>query len=171
MTELWVQLESLFVNDDGSLPDIFVSDLTGEQVHKIYNWVRTHADIYSESVSPLAWDCVNNCDVEIETISDPAREFLAGRIESFRHGLSLFTFSGAEIPQLTIFITDSSVEFDYRMGTDWGQSQVSALFDFLWAIQQMAPDATITHGFEGASEPTPEFNTAWHQFRRSKTAG
>ena len=170
MTELWAQLRPLFENDDGSLPDIFVSGLTSEQVHKIYCWVRAQSGIFSDTISPVAWDRVNNCDIEIQTIADPAGDFLAGRLESFRHGLNLFSFSGVEIPQLTVAIRESGIEFDYRMGAGWGQSQVSALFEFLWAIQRMAPNATITHGFEGASEATAEFETAWHQFRRSKPA-
>jgi hypothetical protein len=169
MIKNWDDLRPLFDNDydHGWLPDIFVNDLTGKQVHEIYTWVRTQTGIYSD---PLAWDRENECDIQLKSMPDPARQFLDGRLESFRHGLELFTFSGVEIPSLTIAVRDESVEFDYRMGAAWGISEVSALFDFLWVIQQMAPNAIITHGCEGVGQGAPEFDTAWNHFKHTKSA-
>jgi len=165
MREFWSQLHDLFDTDDGSLPDIFVANLSNDQVRTIYQWVRSQCDIYCDSGDPTLWDRVQECDVSIKTLDDPAQLVISGRAEPFRHGLAQLSISGIDLPPLTVAVYPNQVEFDYRMGSEWGPSQLAALFDFLWAIQQMAPDATISHVDEGGSSPSPSFTNAWHDFK------
>jgi len=56
------------------------------------------------------------------------------------------------------------------MGPEWGPKQVAALFAFLWDIQQMAPNARISHALEGSSECTTSFMNAWDAFKQHKGA-
>jgi len=170
MRELWPQLRDIFETDDGSLPDIFVENLSGDQVQSIYHWVRSQCDVYCDDGAPTLWDRVAECVVAITDLDDPAQLVLDGRAEPFRHGLTRFSISDVEIPQLTVAVAPNSIEFDYRMGSEWGPSQVAALFDFLWAIQQLAPDARISHVHEGGSKCSLNFTNAWNQFTRDQSA-
>jgi hypothetical protein len=96
---------------------------------------------------------------------------IAGRAEPFRHGLSRFAIAGVELPQLTIAVWPNRIDLDYRKGSDWGPAQVSALFQLLWMVQQMAPNAKISHSFEGTSLRTESFAQAWDEYRRFRSRG
>lgn len=171
MRDLWIQVHELFDTDDGSLPDILVGNLTSDQVVTIYRWVRSQCEIYSNNGDATVWHREHDCDVSIKSLDNPALLATSGRVEPFRHGLTRFTVSGVAIPQLTIEVSANEIGFDYRMGSDWGPSQVTALFDFLWSIQQLAPAATISHSHEGDSKPTQSFANAWREFKYEKRAG
>ena len=170
MPDLWPRLNDLFDTDDGSLPDIFVENLSSDQVIQIYRWVRSQCEIYCDAGDPTLWHCELECDVPIKSLDNPAQLVISGRVENFRHGLTCFSFSGVVLPQLTVAVSPNEIAFDYRMGSEWGPSQVAALFDFLWAIQEMAPDAKIFHVHEGGSEASPSFANAWRDFKREKSA-
>jgi len=165
MHELWGRLHFLFDTDDGSLPDAFVENLTGDQVCTIYKWVRLQSDIYCSGGEPTYWDRVDQCDVPIRAVEDPAQLVVDGLVEPFRHGLERLIVFGAVLPQLSICAWPNQIHFDYRMGSEWGPPQLSALFEFLWIIQRMAPDAEITHAHEGDSNRTFSFSEAWRDFR------
>lgn len=168
MSELWPQLHELFDTDDGSLPDVFIENLTGDQVSEIYAWVRSKCGVYSDACTPMFWDRVDEQDVPVTSVDDPASLVVNGQAESFRHGLSEVSSSGVVVPPLTIAVWPNSIEFDYRMGSEWGPAQLDALFDFLWSLQQLAPTAIITHSFEGCSERSTSFTDAWSRYKREK---
>ena len=170
MREFWPQLHELFDTDDGSLPEIVVENLPNEQVRTIYQWVRSQCDIYCDSRDPKLWDRVQECDVPIKSLDDPAQLVISGAADPFRHGLTQLSISGVELPQLTVAVSPSEISFDYRMGSEWGPSEVAALFDFLRSIHQMAPDAKISHSHEGDSKRSPSFANAWREFTREKNA-
>jgi hypothetical protein len=132
------------------LPDIEIEPLSKAQVCEIYRWVRSQSEVYLEHGEPLFWDLVEQRDVPITAVDDPCERVMAGRAEPFRHGLSRLTVARIELPSLTIAIWPDRVSFDYRMGDEWGPAQLSALFEFLWAIQQIAPDAALSHSMRGA---------------------
>jgi len=69
MTNYWQDLHHLFDTDDGSLPDIFFDELSGDQVCTIYAWVMTQTKIYE---NPTLWDIIQKVDVPIRSIADPA---------------------------------------------------------------------------------------------------
>lgn len=170
MLDLWGELHDLFDTDDGSLPDIFVENLSGDQVRAIYRWVRSQCGIYCNDGDPTLWDRTEERDGPIKAVDDPAQLVISGRAEPFRHGLTQFSISGVDLPQLTVAVYPSEIEFDYRMGSEWGPPQLTALFAFLWTIQQMAPDATISHAHEGDSGRSQSFADTWHDFQREKSA-
>ena len=91
-----------------------------------------------------------------------------GIAESFRHGLVNLTFASTRIPDLTVAVYPDAVQFDYQMGSDWGTSQLVALFELLWAIQQMAPLASISQAAEGQTVRSKVFSDVWRQFKQRK---
>ena len=155
---LWMSLKHLFEEDDGSLPDVYVEPLTNEQVIQIYEWVRSKSAIYGD---PLAWSIKEQRDIPIRELLHPAKSFMNGEIESFRHGLADFKFSEVQIPELTIEIGQGAISFDYRMGKAWGPSHLAAFFDFLSEIKRQVPNVRIYQADEGCQEsPNVEFENA-----------
>ena len=55
MADLWSIVHDLFDTDDGSLPDIFVENLTSSQIANIYSWVLSQTSIYSVDHEPTLW--------------------------------------------------------------------------------------------------------------------
>lgn len=169
MPQLWEQLAEDFRGDDGTLPDISIEHLSRVAVCEVYRWIRSQSAIYTEAGEPLLWDLVQQRDVPITEVDDPCESLMAGRAEPFRHGLSRLTVAGIELPPLTIAVWPDAVVFDYQVGPAWEPPQLSALFEFLWAIQRIAPSAEISHFQEGCEGRTASFDLAWRQYRRFKT--
>jgi hypothetical protein len=154
-TEIWHKIGHLFENDDGSLPDIFVENLTNEQIVIVYNWVVSEAGIYGE---PTLWSIKEERDILVREIGNPAQKFIDKEVEIFRHGLKDLIINGIKIPQLTISVEVGGVSFNYRKGKDWSPKEVRALLDFLLHIVRIAPDSKIFQAEEGSyKKPSLEF--------------
>jgi hypothetical protein len=167
---LWEQLGADFRDDDvRGLPDVYVRPLTGAQICEIYRWVRCQSEVYAEFGDPVFWDSVEQRDIPIAAVDDPCERVMAGRAEPFRHGLSRLIVAGVALPSLTVAVWPDSLSFDYQAGAHWGPSQLSAFFEFLWAIQQMAPTAEMSHFHEGLNERTKSFDVAWHQYKQFRS--
>jgi hypothetical protein len=171
VNDLWEQLHDLFEADDGSLPDVFIEELTSDQIRAVYQWIRSRCDPYCDEGTPVFWDRREKRNVPIDSVDDPSALVVAGRAEPFRQGLSRFAIAGVELPPLTIAVWPDRIDLDYRMGSDWGAAQLSAFFELLWVIQQMAPNAQISHACEGGSRRTESFATAWKEYQRFRSHG
>jgi len=160
--KLWEELHHLFENDDGSLPDIFVENISPNESVEIYSWVLSLTKPCGE---PTLWSLEEDRDIKITEISNPALYYIQGKSESFRHGLEEFEINGTKIPQLTIALNESGVEFDYRKGKEWGVKEIDALFEFLYQIKGLAPSAKITQAYEGGHhEPNKEFSKSFEDY-------
>ena len=161
---LWEEIRHLFQDkhDDGTLPDIFVENISPEDSVEIYTWVLSLTSLYS---NPTLWSLEEGRDIEIADIPNPAVYFIQGKSEGFRHGLQEFEFNGVKIPQLTIALYGNGIEFDHRMGNDWGENEINALFEFLYKIKCLAPSAIITQAHEGRYDKrNEEFTIAFEKY-------
>lgn len=165
--DVWENLRHLFENDDGSLPDIFVENMTKEQIVNVYNWIVSKAGIYGE---PTLWSIKEDRDIPIKKVNNPAQKFVNQEVETFRHGLENFNLNGIKMPPLTICVETGGLSFDYRKGKDWGVKEVNALFDFLIMISQMSPDSKIIQAEEGSYEtPSSEFSKVFQEMKRKNS--
>lgn len=120
--------------------------VSAEETVEIYSWVMSLAKPAGE---PCLWSLEEEKDLKILGISNPALYCTQGKGASFRHGLEEFSYGGVKIPRLSICISQSGVEFDYRMGKRWGEKELVALFEFLYRIKCISPSAIIIHAYEG----------------------
>ena len=156
--EMSASVQRLLEANDGSLPDINVGNLTSEQTVTIYEWLMSQCSIARE---PTLWNVGLQQDVLISETPQPARAFVSGSVETFRHCLSGLSIHGIALPELSVSVEAGGLSFDYRMGPEWGKPQVEALFELLSQILELAPDARITRTEEGYhSVPSPEFSAA-----------
>ncbi|WLQ15959.1 hypothetical protein O5O45_08535 [Hahella aquimaris] len=152
----------MFTDDEGSLPDIWIENITQDELVKIYGWVMS---LTKPAKDAMLWSLEEDRDMLISDIADPAVYYIQGKAESFRHLLDVFTMNGVTIPQLSMCLGDSGVEFDYRMGKEWGPKEVYALFEFLYEIKKIAPAAKVTQSYEGGYySPNSEFALAFEEF-------
>ena len=151
------ELKTLFIHDDGSLPDFYFEKLTAEQVCVLYNWLRSRGGIFGE---PLVWDTEQKRDVLVTNELPAAERVVSGRYQNFRHGLNRLEMNGVIIPQLTVEVTPDLICIDYRAGAEWGDQEIVAMMELLRTLQQFAPDAELFHMFEG-EERTSWFPDVW----------
>jgi len=161
----WNRIWPLFENDDGSLPDIFIEGLTDEQTVQIYNWVLDRSSIYGE---PTLWSIVEEKDIPVREIENPAQMFIDRKVEPFRHGLDNLVIEKVELPGLSICVEAGGVSFDYRMGADWTKSCVEALFKFLSMLKSIGPNARVFQADEGGHEsPNSLFEEAFQEYMKT----
>ncbi len=171
MPELFEQVRHLFENDDGSLPDIFVDNLTDGEVVTVYNWVVSIGGIQNiESMELWSHDAEDN--LPYEDVDNPAQKFVDGKLSIFHICLDKLVIEDVEIPQLGVFVEPQRIAFDYRMGKQWGKKEVNALFEFFYRIMQMAPAAVLFQADDGfADKPNGEFYEAFDHYKNSKSSG
>lgn len=162
MYELWNKVKPLFENDDGSLPDIFVENLTTDEINSIYKWILSISCIDGE---PTVWSFKKQKDIAVSSLKNAAKAFNLGEIESFRHLLKEFDINGTLIPQLSVCIEKGEISFDYRKGKEWGPEQVKALFEFLSRIKDRAKKVRIIQADECSyEEPNILFNRIFDKY-------
>ncbi len=164
MNKYWPKLIELFDSEDGSLPDVFIDELSGDQVCSIYSWIMSQATIYDE---PTLWHNAEGKSLPIKSIEQPARAVVSGDVVQFRHGLTNLQIAGVELLGLTICISSDQISFDYQTGDDWDAPQVAAFLELLAGVIRLAPEATITHQFEGSNKNTPGFTETVHEYIHS----
>lgn len=168
MLKLWDQLGHLFRDDsgedNGTLPDILIQNLTSAEVGQIYSWVRRISSPWSAQGRPTLWHRDLQSDMPIDELVDPAQLVDLGFVDPFCHLNTGLTMNGILIPDLSIGIYSNQVRFDYEVGPEWGPPQLQALFEFLLEIQVIAPKCDISHVSGGHAWPTHVFANAWREF-------
>lgn len=157
--KLWHHIKHLFEEDDGSLPDIYVENLSSAETVAVYEWLMGRCEIAHD---PKLWSIEEQLDVPIREVSNPARAFVEGRVETFRHCLVGLRSHGIALPELSVCVEPDGLSFDYRMGEHWTECTVLALFELLRQVQRLAPQANIFQTDEGRhSCPNVEFSEAF----------
>ena len=159
-TDIWLKVRHLFETDDGSLPDIFIENLTDRQVVQIYNKVMEQSEIEGD---PTLWSLEEEKDVPIKSVENPSQKFIEKKVDSFRHVINHLYINDIKIPTLSICVETRGVSFE------WEEKQVSALFDLLSSIKEMAPNAKIFQANEGGyDQPSDIFATIFREYHESK---
>ena len=70
---------------------------------------------------------------------------------------------------LGIRVDNGALEFDYRMGKEWNEKKVEAVFEFLSLIKDQAPSAEIFRTDEGCYErPSKNFTSAFDEYYKER---
>jgi hypothetical protein len=151
MADVWNQLKSLFDTDDGSLRVIQVNGLGRDGVGASYafirSWCRTKPD-------NIFWHSGLDQDERLDAWPDAALLVADGEADPFHFLASGIAFDGVVIPDLGVFVFPGEVRLDYRMGSEWNEGRVLALFELLRRLAAFSPDAWVT--LEPAMLPSVE---------------
>ena len=165
--DLWLELKHLFETDDGTLPDIWVENISTEEIYAIYTYVMTVAEVESEST---VWDEQQDKEIKLSSLEDPVQFLLENKEASFKQYLPKIIVESVVILDLSIEVTNEYVAFDYRMGDAWNKKRVEALFYFLSEIKKIAQDSDIYHTHEGDfEEPSKAFENAFKTYLNKQT--
>lgn len=161
--DIWGAVKEYFEEDDGSLPDIFIVNLTHKEEEDIFNWILSITEPFDNSE---IYSIREDKNFPLKYYKNPVSAVITGEVYPFRLGLNKFIIKNVTIPQLTILISINEIEFDYRMGKQWGPEQVEALFEFLALIKDKAPSARIIQAYEGGlyNRPNIEFTTTFEDY-------
>lgn len=155
----WPQVKHLFEREDGSLPDIYLKNLSADEIIDIYEWLMKQCEI---ARNPTLWSIEKQQDIAIRDVSNPARAFVEGRVETFHHCLAELHSCDVALPELSVCVWPDSLSFDYRTGSHWTERNVIALFELLRQISLRAPKANLFQTDEGNySNPNAEFSEAF----------
>jgi hypothetical protein len=165
---LWSQLSHLFDTNDGSLPDIELNNLSGEEVENIYLYLRQNSEIVS--VGSYFWSIPEEKEVPVDTVENAASLVTKGEAQCFHIVIAGLLFEGATIPDLGVFVSQNSIVLDYRMGECWGSAELEALFMCFSRIREIAPFVEIKYPKTPIyPECQEQFNSALLEYWNTQT--
>jgi hypothetical protein len=165
MKSIWSQLRNLFEHDDGSLPEIELTNLDAGAIPRVFAslW-RSGNDTPAGGASYL--DRRDGQEKPISSAQDAANAAVLvcnQEAESIHVVLGGLVSAGTPIPDLGVFVHPDGLVLDYRMGSAWGPQQVTALFELLHTISETELGLEVHHqDSEGA------FDVAWKQYREAR---
>lgn len=165
---LWEQVGDCFETDDGSLPGIEVAKLSPAGVAAVYAMLRTRSRLVGEP--PEFWSRAQEASLPVDSVPNAAALVAAGQAEPFHHCIAGVVAGRVELPVLGVFVWPDAIELDYRMGRDWGPSQVAGFFDLLGDCCVLDPGAVVVPA-ESEGPPYPDrFLRAWGSYTSTDRA-
>jgi hypothetical protein len=135
---VWELLHEHFETDDGSLPDIYIRNVSSEGVVRIWNSLREHSSGIAGEAT--LWHDGEARRLNVNSVENAADLVISGAAEPFHVVLRGVSFEGTSIPDLGVFVFLDEVDLDYRMGPEWSRSGVEALLRLLIMLRGLAPD-------------------------------
>lgn len=160
--DVWSLAAPSFQHDDGSLPEVELGDLLPSEGPMIFAFLRDRFPIDETSTF---WDEEQKEDRLVSSVENPVAMMASGRVPNFNVLLSEVTVAGAVLPPLNFFWWYDFISMDYRMGEEWGESQVLGLFTLLKEIISLTQSATLRLNLDDLPPPFPRmFMDAWRRF-------
>ncbi|WP_337176770.1 hypothetical protein [Paludisphaera sp.] len=164
--DAWKKLRSLFDTDDGSLPEIRLAGLSRDGVARVFDLIRSRATLDSDAVF---WHRALDREELLGAHRDPAGMVASGEAEPFHFVASGISAGGTILPDLGVFVFSDEVALDYRMGPEWGEAELGALFELLRILTAAAPEARVELDDHGLPEVERLFLDEWAAYCRAAT--
>jgi hypothetical protein len=159
---VWKKLRFLFDTDDGSLPTVRVTELSGAGVVAVVDFLRSRAAVQAGAIF---WHRARNRDERFDDHPDAAALVARGQADEFHFLASRLSFRGVVLPDLGVSVRPDEITLDYRMGKEWGEPQVLALFELLRQKAALDPGARVRLGHASARVERL-FLDAWSEYCR-----
>jgi hypothetical protein len=164
MIEHWNRLWKIFRENDGSLPDIELDNLSGDEVISGYEIIRNSAARIS-SKEPGFWSTTKDTEVPFIFENNPAIDVISGEAECFHLCFDGITSpTGKAIPELGLFVFTDCLSFDYRMGPDWNIEAIEGLFELLLLLSKELKEMKLSHK-NNINDEDNIFANAWLAYK------
>ena len=170
MSWLWNELQEMFDEDDGSLPEIRVqysstsAPVAGFQlIQRLSETTRRAQNAPSE---PTFWSVPEQEERRVDSVPNAAALVVSGDAEPFHLVFGGIAIDGSTIPDLGVFVFPDQLALSYRMGPEWGPEQVKALFALLHELTKSDEGARLTLEDGVVPEWMDRFQGAWSQWVR-----
>jgi hypothetical protein len=164
--QLWKELHYLFDTDDGSLPEIWLSNLSPDGVVAIFSYLQNTCDGISNDSS--FWSTEEQKDKPINSVPNAAAVVIEGLAEPFHCLCERPTYNGVVIPDLGVFVSDNQICLDYRMGEEWSTKKLEALFGILKEVNRICLEAKVSIEDNAPSKVRIHFESTWEKYLWSK---
>jgi hypothetical protein len=164
---VWDQVGFLFDTDDGSLPSVWVNGLGREGVAAAYAFIRSRCRTRSDGVF---WHAGLNREERLDAWPGVALLVADDEATPFCFPAWGMAFGGVTLPWVGVYVWPGEVELFYRMGPEWDERRVLALFELLRRLAALSPDASVT--LEPHLDPSVErrFLAAFSAYCRGRPA-
>lgn len=138
---IFAHIGFLFDTDDGSLPELRITGLTGDAAARLYARLRSLASRINDGAT--VWDLRVDRDTPVDTVPNAAALVVSGEAQAFHVVLQDPRLDGVALPPLGVFVFPDEITLDYRMGASWGPREISALLDLLCELRRLAPGSRV----------------------------
>jgi hypothetical protein len=150
-----MELADYFNNDDGSLPEIEVHFENGEGVVTGLTHLFEHGAHVVSAGGASLWMKDSSESRSFQGPSD-AELVTAGVAEPFHMVLADIACAGSTLPDLGVFVSSDELVFDYRMGPEWGASEIHALLVLLRGLRTFGGRVSATNWWGSEIAPILE---------------
>ena len=165
MNSIWSQVRDLFEHDDGSLPEIELTNLGPAAIPRVLAtlWRRGHDATAGGASYCDRRDGQDKPIVSAEDAANAAALVCSREAESIHAVLGGLEYAGSRIPDLGVFVHPDGVILDYRKGSAWGPQEVAVLFELLLTIAETEPDLAMHHQYSDEA-----FDVALAKYREAR---
>jgi hypothetical protein len=117
------------------------------------------------------WDISNNQERKVASVDNAASLAVQGLAEDFHMVIGNLNSRGTIIPPLGVFVGQSFMILDYRMGKDWNPENVTALLDLLCKLKKIAPEMQVIPDESTLQGVQEQFQTIWQLVQRENCCG
>lgn len=159
---LWKELHYLFDTDDGSLPEIWIKNLSHEGVAAIFAFLqRDCGDIANSAVF---WSLEDQQEQPINSVPNAADLVVQARAEPFHFVCEGLTYEGVVLPDIGVFVFGDQIALDYKMGKEWDAVKLNALFGILKEVKGIDSRAKISIEAYALPQVRKQFERTWRRF-------
>jgi hypothetical protein len=151
---IWEALHDLFDLDDGSLPEIDLTGLTGKHVADIFLFLSSQSQDITIGGARF-WDKTLEQTRSVADIDSAANLVVHYKADSFYMVIGNLNSKDIIIPSIGIFVFQESISLDYRKGHNWSPEKIAALLEILCDLNKIAPEMQVTFQ-EGTTEVANE---------------
>lgn len=162
---VWDKLRFLFETDDSSLPEVRLTELTSEGVAAIYAFICSRAEVSDTSF----WHKSLDRDESIKAYPNAAQLLATNEAEPFHFLAYSLNLDGVVLPDLGVFVFQDEITLDYRMGPDWDEPRVLALFELMRQLAALDQHARIRLDEHTLPEVEKLFLASWSEYCQAKS--
>ncbi|GAB4268399.1 MAG: hypothetical protein Kow0029_03760 [Candidatus Rifleibacteriota bacterium] len=139
---LYEKLNDLFVEDDGTFPEICICNLTPEEVQKTYLRIRSICTYVVGK--PTFFNISEEREMALDEVENAAQLVCSGEAQPFHFMVRDLKFEkDYHIPEIGIFILANAVALDYEKGRIWGEIEIESILSLILKISNESTQATI----------------------------
>ena len=162
---LWKELHYLFDTDDGSLPEIWIVNLSKEGVVAIFSYLQNACRAIANGA--VFWSLEDQQEKPINSVPNAADLVVQGRAEPFHLLCQGLTYDGVVLPDIGAFVFGNQIALDYRMGKEWDALKLRALFGILKEAKTIDSRARISIEEYASPQVRKQFETMWREFSQA----
>jgi hypothetical protein len=160
--ELWKELHYIFDTDDGSLPEIWIMNLSQEGVVAIFAFLQHACGTIANSA--VFWSLEDHQEQPINSVPNAADLVVKARAEPFHFVCEGLTYKSVVLPEIGVFVFGDQIALDYKMGKEWDAVKLNALFGILKELKRTDSRARISIEDYALPKVRKQFETTWRRF-------